>query len=350
MRALTVRPLSAGSAELTEVPEPDPSEGDLLVEAVAVGVDGTDQEIIDGAYGEAPEGKDRLVLGHESLGRVVEAPPGGDVSEGDMIVAFVRHPDPVPCPQCAAGDWDMCTNGRYTEHGIKGRDGFIRERYRVARERVVKVDSGLGQLGVLLEPVSVVAKAWDHVERIATRTAWEPKRALVTGAGPIGLLAAMLGDQRGIEVHVIDRVTEGPKPALVADQGWCYHNDLEKTEEGGFDVVIECTGVGPLVFHAIEHTAPGGVMCLTGIASSDRKVPLDASAINKEMVLNNTVVFGSVNAGRRHYEQAAEALAKADPTWLKRLITRREPLDRWEAALERRPDDVKTIITLGTDG
>jgi len=346
VRALTVKPQSAGSAELSDIPEPDPAEGSVLIEAVAVGVDGTDQEIVDGAYGEPPPGKDRLVLGHESLGRVVEAPGGSGLSAGDLVVAFVRHPDPVPCPQCADGDWDMCTNGRYTEHGIKGRDGFIRERYRVDPDRVIVADPELGDLAVLVEPVSVVAKAWDHIERIASRATWKPKRALITGAGPIGLFAAMIGAQKGIEVHVVDRVTEGPKPALVEDQGWCYHSDLEQTEEGGFDAVIECTGVGPLVFHAIEHTAPAGVMALTGIASGDR-VPIDAFALNKEMVLNNTVVFGSVNAGRRHYEQAAEALAKADPKWLERLITRRVPLDRWQEALERRPDDVKTVIAFG---
>jgi threonine dehydrogenase-like Zn-dependent dehydrogenase len=345
MRALTVKPLTPGSAELSDIPEPDPSEGSVLVEAIAVGVDGTDQEIIEGAYGEPPEGKDRLILGHESLGRILEAPRDAGLSPGDQVVAFVRHPDPVPCPPCAAGEWDMCINGRYTEHGIKGHDGFIRERYRVEPDRIVVADPELGDLGVLIEPVSVVAKAWDHVERIASRAPWEPRRALITGAGPIGLFAAMIGDQKGIEMHVVDRVKEGPKPALVEDRGWCYHDDLEKTEEGGFDVVIECTGVGPLVFHAIEHLAPGGVMCLTGIASSDRKVPIDASALNKEMVLNNTVVFGSVNAGRRHYQQAADALAKADPKWLERLITRRVLLERWPVALERQPDDVKTVIT-----
>jgi len=105
--------------------------------------------------------------------------------------------------------------------------------------------------------------------------------------------------------------------------------------------------VGALVFHAIEHTGPSGVMCLTGIASSDRKVPLDASSLNKEMVLNNTVVFGSVNAGRRHYEQAAEALAAADPGWLERMVSRWVPLNRWPEALERKPDDVKTVIEIG---
>ena len=238
----------------------------------------------------------------------------------------------------------MCRNGRYTEHGIKERHGFIRDRYRVPSERLVRADASLGDLAVLIEPTSVVAKAWDQVERIAARGPFRFRRALVTGAGPIGLFAAMLGLQRGLEVHVLDRVTEGPKPALAGELGAVYHADIEEADMA-FDVVIECTGVGELVFHAIEHTAPGGVMCLTGIASSRREIPLDASAVNKELVLNNTVVFGSVNAGARHYEQAERALAKADRTWLERVITRRVSLDRWPEALEHRPGDVKTIIS-----
>jgi glucose 1-dehydrogenase len=347
MRAVTVVPKQPGTAELTEEPEPHPSEGDLLVEAEAVGVDGTDQEIIDGAYGWAPPGKNRLVLGHESLGRVLEAPTDSGFEADDQVVGIVRHPDPVPCINCAVGEWDMCRNGRYTEHGIKERDGFIRERYRLQPEMAVKVDPGLERLAVLTEPTSVVAKAWDHVERIGGRARWEPERALVTGAGPIGLLAAMIGIQNGLKVHVLDRVTEGPKPALVHDLGATYHADLEEAGDP-FDVVIECTGVGALVFHAIEHLAAGGVMCLTGIASSDRKVPLDASALNKEMVLNNSVVFGSVNANRRHFMQAERALANADRAWLDRLVTRWVPLERWQEALERRPDDVKTAIEFGS--
>jgi threonine dehydrogenase-like Zn-dependent dehydrogenase len=346
MRALTVKPLTPGSAELSDIPEPDPAEGPVLVEAIAIGVDGTDQEIIDGAYGWAPPDRDRLVLGHESLGRVLDAPDGSGLRAGDLVIGIVRHPDPVPCENCAAGEWDMCRNGMYTEHGIKERDGFIRERYRLLPDMAVRADPALGDLAVLVEPTSVVAKAWDHVERIGARAVFQPRRALVTGAGPIGLLAAMIGVQKGLEVHVLDRVTEGPKPALVKDLGAAYHADLEETDVM-FDAVIECTGVGPLVFHAIEHTAPGGVICLTGIASSDRKVPLDAAAINKEMVLNNTVLFGSVNAGRRHYEQAERALVAAERGWLERLVTRWAPLDRWTEALERRPDDVKTVISFG---
>jgi len=349
MRAVTVVPERKGSGELLEVPEPAPEEGSVLVETLAVGVDGTDNEIVEGAYGEAPQGKERLILGHESLGRVMEAPAGSGWEPGDHLVAFVRRPDPVPCPQCAANEWDMCTNGQYTEHGIKGLDGFLRERFRVPPDAAIKVDSSLGKHAVLIEPISVAAKAWDHVERIGSRSRWEPKKALVTGAGPLGLFAVMLGVQRGLEMHSLDVVDSGLKPELARALGATYHaGDLEKAG-GHFDIVLDCTGVGPLVFHEIDHLAAGGIICLTGINPAGRTSPLNLDDLNKEMVLNNNVVFGSVNANRRHYEAAAEALSKADPAWLDRLVTRWERLEDWQAALERRDGDVKTVIRVSDD-
>jgi threonine dehydrogenase-like Zn-dependent dehydrogenase len=349
MRAVTVIPEKPGSAALLEVPEPASGEGSVLVETLAVGVDGTDNEIVEGKYGAPPPGKERLILGHESLGRVIEAPEGSGWEPGDRLVAFVRRPDPVPCPQCGADEWDMCTNGRYTEHGIKELDGFMSERFRVPPEAAIEVDRSLGKHAVLIEPVSVVAKAWDHVERIGSRSRWEPRKALVTGAGPLGLLGTMLGVQRGLEMHVLDVVEEGLKPELARDLGATYHSgDLEKAGSD-FDVVIECTGVGPLVFHAIEHMSAGGVMCLTGINPGGRTLPLNVDDLNKNIVLNNNVVFGSVNANRRHYEAAAEALPKADPAWLDRLVTRWEPLEKWQAALERRDGDVKTVIRVSDE-
>src|SRR5690242_12546650 len=138
----------------------------MLVEAIALGVCGTDREIIAGDYGEAPEGEPRLILGHESLGRVLEAPGDSGFARGDHVVGIVRAPDPVPCPACATGNWDMCRNGQYTEHGIKGLHGFGAERWRIAPQHAVKVDKGLGLNAVLMEPTSVVAKAWDHVHRL----------------------------------------------------------------------------------------------------------------------------------------------------------------------------------------
>jgi threonine dehydrogenase-like Zn-dependent dehydrogenase len=346
MQGITVVPLQAGSASLDDLPEPSPDEGELLVQTLAVGVCGTDLEISQGEYGWAPPGRERLVLGHESLGRVLEAPDGSDLAAGDLVVGIVRQPDPVPCASCAAGEWDMCRNGRYTEHGIKELDGFMRERYRIDPGFAVKLDPALERTGVLLEPTSVVAKAWEQIERIAARGVWSPEVVLVTGAGPIGLLAALLGVQRGLEVHVLDRVTSGPKPGLVADLGATYSSGTLGDAVDHADVVLECTGVGQLVLDAIDQTGPDGIVCLTGVSAAGRTLTIDAGALNRELVLENEVVFGTVNANRRHYQAAAAALAAADQSWLERLITRRVPLGQWSDALQRQPDDVKAVLDL----
>ena len=346
MKALTVRPGSKNSAQLEDVPEPSPDQGSVLVQGLALGVCGTDREIVDGDYGWAPPGRDRLVLGHESLGRVIEAPAGCGLAAGDLVAGIVRCPDPAPCINCAVGEWDMCRNGQYTEHGIKELDGFCAERWRVSPGHAVRLDPKLHRAGVLMEPASVLAKAWEQIERIGSRARFEPRRAVVIGAGPIGLLAALMGVQRGLDVHVIDIVDEGPKPALVRDLGANYHMGSLEDLATDADVIIECTGIGRLVLDAMQHNAPNGIVCLTGISSGKRAISIDAAAINKAMVLENDVVFGSVNANRRHYEKAADALAKADPRWLERLIARRVPLDRWRDAFERRPGDVKTVIDI----
>jgi threonine dehydrogenase-like Zn-dependent dehydrogenase len=344
VQAVTVLQEQAGSARLDDLAEPPPEEGPVLVETLAVGVCGTDLEIANGDYGWAPPGHQRLVLGHESLGRVVQAPEGGRLEPGDLVVGIVRQPDPVPCESCAAGEWDMCRNGRYREHGIKELDGFMRRRYRIAPDYVVKVDPGLARTGVLLEPTSVVAKAWEQIDRIASRAVWQPRAVLVTGAGPIGLLAALLGVQRGLEVHVLDRVTAGPKPKLVADLGATYHTGTVADAGPHADVVVECTGVGQLVFDAMDKVAPDGIVCLSGVSPAGRTLTIDAGALNRELVLQNEVVFGTVNANRRHYEAAAAALVAADQAWLERLVSRRVGLREWAEGMQRRPEDVKTVI------
>jgi threonine dehydrogenase-like Zn-dependent dehydrogenase len=214
----------------------------------------------------------------------------------------------------------MCRNGRYTERGIKERHGYGAERFRIEPEFVVKVDPALDILGVLLEPASILAKAWDHTERIGKRArVWEPRSLLVTGAGPIGLLAALMGKQRGLDVHVLDHNKGGPKEAIVRDLGATYHSD-EST---------------------LERLAPDVLM---GVTEPGKTFDLDIGRLNRKMVLDNNTVFGSVNANHRHYEMAADALTRADKRWLARLITRRVPLEHWSEALEPRRGDIKVVI------
>ncbi|MCC3763444.1 glucose 1-dehydrogenase [Glycomyces sp. TRM65418] len=348
MRALTIAPGRKRSLELVETEEPTPAAGELLVDGLALGVCGTDKDLIAGEYGWAPPGSDRLVLGHESLGRVRTAPEGSGFAPGDLVVGVVRRPDPVPCGACAHGEFDSCRNGGYVERGIKQLDGYGSEVWTVEAGYAVKIDPALSEVGVLLEPMSVLAKAWEQIDRIGGRAWFEPRSVLVTGAGPIGLLAALVGAQRGLDVHVYDHNEDGPKPKLAADLGVAYHHEsmeaaVAKAEP---DIVIEATGAPSLVFDAIGATSSFGITCLTGVSSSGRKVGVDAGEVNRDLVLENDVVFGTVNANLDHYAQAARYLAAADRDWLRRIITRRVPLRRFKEAFQGQRGDVKVVIDL----
>ena len=343
MQAITVEPRKAGTVRLEEVPEPDPRDGSVLVQSVAVGVCGTDVEIAEGHYGWPPPDRSRLVLGHESLGRVVDPGPSSGLETGDLVAGIVRRPDPVPCPSCAVGEWDMCRNGRYTERGIKQIDGFMSERWRIEPQYAMRVDRSLGVLGVLLEPTAVVAKAWEQVAAAGRRASWEPRTALVTGAGPVGLLAALLAKQRGLEVHVLDRVESGRKPEIVSTLGATYHTSLTSLGLEP-DVVMECTGAGPVIRDVLQTVGAAGVVCLIGVGGGGSPSTLSMADVGTRIVERNNAIVGSVNANRRHWSLAADALARADRSWLVRLVTRRERPADFLRALERTADDVKVVV------
>jgi threonine dehydrogenase-like Zn-dependent dehydrogenase len=317
-----------------------------LVDGLVVGICGTDREIVEGKYGEAPPGHDRLILGHESLGRVREAPPESGFTKGQLVAGIVRHPDPVPCRSCSAGEWDMCENGKFTEHGINGRDGFCRERYVLDPEFSFPVPGHLGICGALLEPASVVAKAWEQIDRILTRSVFRARRVLITGAGPIGLLAALLARQRGYELHILDRAKDGPKPELARELGATYYSGELMPLKSSVDVVVECTGAGSIVKDSLSWTGPDGIVCLAGISSGSRVVELSASSLNDTLVMENCLLFGSVNANRRHYAAACDALEQAPRAFLRKLIGRIVPAEHYREAFEKRPNDVKTLLQI----
>lgn len=331
-----------GKPELARAVDVDIVErpAEVQVDGLLAGVCGTDVEIVRDGYGQPPPGRDALVPFHESLGRVVAAPEGSGFAAGDLVVGVVRRPDPEPCPACAVGAWDFCRNGRYRERGIKELDGYGTRRWSVPPGFAVKLDPALGDLGVLTEPASVVAKGWTQAEALCRRAHVVPRSVLVTGAGPIGLLAALLGVQRGLAVHVVDRAADGPKPDLVRALGAHYHRDV--AEVGEVDVAVECTGVAPLIWEVVRR-AP--VTVLAGLAGEHEPVPLDPSVFD-QVVLGNRAVVGTVNAALADYRAGAEALAAADRSWLAGLITRRVPLERFTEAFDRHDDDVKVVVDL----
>lgn len=356
MKAIVVTPMEKGSGRIQEVPDPEPGPGEVLMDTIEVGVCGTDIEILEGQYGEAPPGDDYLTLGHENFGRVVTAPDPSDFSEGDLAACIVRRPDPVPCPQCAAGEFDMCSNGQYTERGIKGLHGFMSERFVDGPDYLVKVPSHLESIGVLMEPLTVVEKGVLQAERIQHRMTWEPHEAVVTGAGPIGLMATMLLRSKGYRVFTLDIVEkDSPRAVAVEACGAEYVKGDEESlselaqREPGIDFIFEATGVPALVFDSIEAVGANGVVCLSGVSAGSRTLEVPADRLNLEMVLENKVVFGTVNANRTYWEAAAKDLATFEESWpglCQRLITRRVPFEDYEEALEARAGiDVKTTIS-----
>jgi threonine dehydrogenase-like Zn-dependent dehydrogenase len=356
MRAITIRPGQANSVALAEVPEPAPAPGEALLQTVAVGVCGTDREILAGAHGAAPPGSEVLIPGHECLARVVRAPEGCGLAPEQLVVPTVRRPCGRPeCYPCAHDHPDMCVTLAYSERGIQGANGYQCERFVESPRWLVPVPAALQGSAVLLEPTSVVVKAVEEAARVQrARLAWHPRTALVTGAGPVGLLGAMLLRLRGLEVTVYDRLPlDSVKARAAASLGARYAcaEQLALGDAGRFDWILECTGAPPVVFSTMGALAPCGVLCLLGVSGTVGQLQVPGAALNRQLVLTNGLVFGSVNASREAFAQGVQALAAAEaawPGWLGRLITRRVTPERVRDAVTLGPDDIKAIVEWAT--
>lgn len=335
MKAIAVKPGIPNSVHLVEMPKPsisDIADGrGVLVKVLRVGVDGTDKEINNAEYGAAPRGDDFLVIGHEGFGVVEEVGPNvHELKAGDYVVATVRRPGKSIYD--VIGTNDMTTDNTYYERGINLRHGYLSEYYVDDAEFIVKVPRGLKEVGVLLEPMTVVQKGVTQAYEIQRRLrVWKPKRVAVMGAGTIGLLATLVFRLRGIEV-----VTFGKKQKpylnsdLIEDLGAEYvsTDDISvpayAAEKGGFDVIFEATGFSPIVFDAMQALAKNGVLILSSVTGGDRKVEVPADKLNLDFVLGNKVMVGTVNANREYFESGVKDMAQAVleyGDWLSRLLT-----------------------------
>jgi len=336
MKAIAVFPGRPGSVHLAELPKPSvtdiPGGRGVLVRILRVGVDGTDKEINAAEYGEAPEGSPFLVLGHESFGVVEEI--GARVTElmtGDYVVATVRRPGMSIYDRI--GTSDMTTDDVYFERGISRRHGFLTEYYVEDPEFLVKMPQGLREVGVLLEPTTVVEKGIAQAFEIQRRLrVWRPKKAAVIGAGTIGLLATLALRLRGLEVTTFAKQR---RPYLNSDLVETLRARYASAEEddaflnvaakyGPFDLIFEASGFAPLMFDAMQALAKNGVLVLSSVTGSDHKVEVPADRINLSFVLGNKVMVGTVNANREYFETGVKDLSQAAleyPGWLNRLLT-----------------------------
>lgn len=349
MKAIAVRPGMPGSIHLRDVPMPavaDIAGGNgVLVRVLRVGVDGTDKEINAAEYGAAPPGDDYLILGHESFG-VVEAigPNVSTLAPGDLVVASVRRPGTSRYD--AIGLQDMTTDDTYFERGINLRHGYLAQYYVDDAQFIVRLPAGLHEVGVLMEPTSVAEKAIRQAFEIQRRLrVWEPKRALVIGAGTLGLLATMILRLRGLEVVALSRSSRPYQNADLIDAiGGTYVSSADSTVSdvsenyGPFDLILEGTGFSPLAFEAMRVLGKNGVLVMVSVTGGDRTIEIPADQINQGFVLGNKVAVGSVNAAREDFERGVDDLAHAElmyPGWLAQLLTHKVcGLENYEQLIE----------------
>lgn len=330
MRALVGK--SDGDAGVEEMERPD---GETVVETLRLGIDGTDRHVISDVEDRMPDGAGRMVLGHEAVGRVVES---DRFEEGQLVVPTVRRPV-CGCEYAKQGRTDLCPPGHYVERGIEKAHGYGSDYFAEDQdEYLVPIPDGIEDLGVLLEPLSVVLKGLEELYSAQERLDYSPRKALVLGGGPIGLLATTVLRDRGLEVETMDIVDyDHPKAKYVRKTGATYIDNRERGIEDlqGHDLVVEASGVSHQIFKAMKHMNPNGGLVSLGLPSERGRTLIDSGHIHEELVLKNKTVIGSVNSSVPHFERAVELLQDLMGNYpVHRLIDVHVDLENWEEAFE----------------
>ena len=351
MKAIVAEPPKKNSVKLVELHKPIPKQGEVLLRTRCVGIDGTDREIAEGIYGTPPKGVDYIILGHEAAARVQEI--GERVlgfSEGDLVVPTVRRPCEENCLNCRVGETDMCLTGNYFEHGIYRLHGFASEYAVSDADFLVKIPPELEDLAVLLEPLSIAEKAVSQSFKIQQRMEWQPEKAFIVGAGPLGLLATMVLRLRGLEVYAAaTRGKESLKAKIVRNVGGSYINVRETpiaTLEEKFDIVIEATGRVEPALETMGLLGPNGAMCFLGVYR-EKKACQEFGKVLTTIVLGNRLMFGSVSSNKKHFEMGIKDMPEIKRRYgnaLKKLITTKLHLTDFKQAFTPEKEDIKTII------
>jgi threonine dehydrogenase-like Zn-dependent dehydrogenase len=343
MQALVTRPGEAHSTHVEDIPPVDTGEGELLLRTLEVGVCGTDREISEGLFGVPPENEQSLVLGHEALA-VVER-DGHGFTRGDLVTATVRR-SCGHCMACGEGSPDSCLTGDYSERGITRLDGYARELVAEDPTQLIAIPRSLGRLGVLAEPASICERALRHARTIGGRQPWQLERALVLGAGAIGVMTTFLLRLADVEVWTasLEETNE-----LVEQTGAHYvpTNSTEISELGGFDLVVEAAGSTQLMAQSLGLLRRSGVACLLGIDPRRQRVEIEGHVLGVDVILENRVLFGSVNAHRQDWVTAVEDLDRARERWpelLDRFVTLRVPLDRFQDAFDHQGGKATLVL------
>jgi threonine dehydrogenase-like Zn-dependent dehydrogenase len=361
MKAVAVYP---ADRRFGVIDHPEPAVGsatEVKLRMLDVGICGTDKEIVSFEYGTPPEGSAYLVIGHESLGEVVEVGPQVTrVKVGDLAVPTVRRPCNVPsCIACRADRQDFCYSGEFTERGINQRHGYMTE-FVVEEERYLNaVPVALRDVAVLVEPLTIAEKGIAQLKHIQQRLPWREKnsRAVVLGGGPVGLLGAMKLVLEGFDTTVYSRTPAASDlEKLVSSFGAKFMHaetasiaDLAK-QVGSVDVVYEAVGASSLAFDVMPYLGTNGVFIFTGVPGRKGPVSIDTDTIMRDAVLKNQLIFGTVNASTESFADAISDIGSFLEKWpdaLRSLITRRWPLEQAAEPLAGKSGGIKNVIAVG---
>ncbi|HZT30455.1 MAG TPA: glucose 1-dehydrogenase [Bryobacteraceae bacterium] len=360
MKAVAVFP---GRREVAAIDQPEPrvcAEGEVRLRMLEVGVCGTDKEIVSFHLGTPPPGCDYLILGHESLSAVEETGPGvSRIRPGDLVVSAVRHPCAhASCDACRSGNQDFCKTGDYRERGIKELHGFMTGTVIDQERHLHVIPPELREVAVLVEPLTIAEKVFLQLAEIQGRLPWrhERPRAVVLGAGPVGLLGAMGLVQAGFETWVYSRArVPNPKAAIAVAIGAEYVSSEDQTfarfaaRVGNIDLVYEAMGAPQLAFDALKWLGFNGVFVFTGVPRADASVSFDTAPVVLNLVVKNQIVMGTVNAGSGAFDAAIRDLGAFLERWpaaVRSLITGRYPIDRFHEAIFGPPGGIKNVIVL----
>ena len=369
MKAIAVFPADHEVRLLDVAPPRLTRPTEVKLRMIDVGVCGTDREICAFEYGLPPAGGDHLITGHESLGMVIETGPGVTrVRVGDLVVPMVRRPCPhETCVACRSGRQDFCYTGDFTERGIKGRHGFMTELVVDDESYMNPVSRELRDVAVLVEPLTIAEKALAQVWQVQQRLPWQCpeearagrghcRRAVVLGAGPVGILGAMALAVAGFEVFVYSRDPQpNPKAALVESIGAQYVSSesasIDELAEtvGNIDLVYEAAGASKLSFDVMRVLGTNGIFVFTGVPGRKAPVEVDTDLIMRNLVLKNQVVFGTVNAARESFEAAIRDLGIFVERWpgaVRSLITGRFPIEAHRDLLLGKSSGIKNVLAL----
>lgn len=360
MRAVAVYPRQQ-EVRLIERAEPHiASATGVRIRMLEVGVCGTDKELCAFVYGTPPPGSDHFILGHESLGEVCEV--GRDVKDlqpGDLVVGSVRLPCPdAACQACRNDTQDFCSTGKHREHGIQRLDGFMADFVVEDRAWLHVVPQSLREVAVLVEPLTIAEKAFHEAVRVQSRLPWKPSgpRALVLGAGAVGLLGAMKLILEGYQTCIYSLLPEpNPSAAIARLIGAGYISSQEVSADcmaaqlGPIDLVYEALGAAQLAFDVLKRLAPNGLFIFTGVPRAESLEPFETHTIITNLVLKNQVILGIVNSGRQAFADAIRDLALFHARWpgaLHSMITGRYPMEQFLDPVMGRAGGIKNVIRI----